>query len=330
MKSMVRVFLLLCLVAAVAACQSMGGAYGTGKFFPRLNLKVGDVFVAHESIRLHTTVPMGNMPGMEVKNEQNIEMDTQIEVTKRLPNNTWRLTYTITRFRNEMSSMGMYQSYDSAVDDNEANPLGVMVGHQFLMTLDEECKIVDFSGLDELFDKIIERVGPIQQAERQALTQKLRETLNEDSIKQNMLPNSGMYPDEPVTIGESWSKDYDLRAIVPMSGVGRYTLSKRENGRAYIDVLIDFTQNPNGQPLNLNGLLLDFDEGVSAGTLILDEENGMVVGSQTITDMTMSMNVPPEQAALGGIPDNLTMRIHMEHNYTLTDADQAETVYPVK
>lgn len=327
MKNMVRVFLLLCLVAALAACQSMGGVYGASKFHPRLNLQVGDVFTAHESVRVTITVPFGNMEGVEVKVQQNTEMDTRIEVVKRLPHNTWRLNYTIERFRNEMSTMGMYQGFDSATDSGDSNPLSAMVGHTFVMTLDEESKIVDFTGLDELFDKVIERLGPIDQMQRQVLMKKLKETMNEESMKQNMLPNSGMYPEEPVAVGESWTKDYDLRAIVPMAGTGRYTLTKRENGHAFIDVLINFTENPNGQPLNFNGQNFEFEQGTSAGSMILDERNGMAVNSHTITDMSMSMDLPADMIPDQGELNKLTMRIHMEHAFTMTDAKKTETVY---
>jgi len=326
MKTMVRVFLLVCLVATLAACQSMGGAFGASQFHPRLNLRVGDAYAAHDSIRMTITVPLGNREGLEINVQQNTEMDTRIEVLERLPRNTWRLSYTIARFRNEMDAMGMHQEFDSAVDTHEGNPLSAMIGHTFVMTLDEESKIIDFTGLDELFDKILERVGPLDHLQRQVLLKSLRESLNEDALKQNMLPNTDLYPGEPVTVGESWTTQYDLRAIVPMSGTGRYTLTKRENDRAFIDVLIDFSDNPNGQPLNFNGMFFAFERGTSTGSLVLDERTGMVVDSHTITDLTMSMDRPPEMPAAAGEPDNLTMRVYMEHNYTMTDADQAETM----
>jgi hypothetical protein len=111
-----------------------------------------------------------------------------------------------------------------------------------------------------------------------------------------------IYPDEPVGIGDSWSRRATISAGFPLLLENTYTLRSRQDGLAVVDVASKMSKNPAGKPMKVGPATLDFDiTGTQEGQMTISEATGWVTKStlkQKFAGTLKMENAPGTEGAL--------------------------------
>ena len=112
----------------------------------------------------------------------------------------------------------------------------------------------------------------------------------------------GIFPDKPVKVGESWTKNTTMN-IQPFSMAieAKYTLKSVADGKANIDVASVIKVNPAGQAdPRMKDVKIDLN-GTQSGTMVVETESGQLLSSNIKQSISGKIN-----AQGMGMPMNVT------------------------
>lgn len=203
-------------------------------------------------------------------------------------------TYDAIRFK--VSTMGANIGYDSknAGDTTNENPastmfrkmFGGMVGKTFKITMTPKGGITKIEGIKEIMQSVMENVNVPAEAKAQMEAQ-MQQSFSDDQVKQNFGFGFDFYPEKPVKIGDSWSKNLD-RSInnMKMNMDMKYTLKDIKEKTVLIDVAgkIKTSGNESDKATGVNM------NGDTKGSMEIDKATGTV--NHCEMEMTIKGTVP--------------------------------------
>ncbi|HPQ68449.1 MAG TPA: DUF6263 family protein [bacterium] len=285
MKNMVRVFLLLCLVAALAACQTMGGAFGTRKYNPRIQLQVGEKYFYHNINKFEINAQLDGLDAEIFGSEMNMCMQTDVsyrlEVLEKLSNHSWRLS-----FKGENVAIGVCPSEDSPSQEPTSAPeleqlLSAMTHSNYSFVFDRDGKVSEVEGFDQTIDKLSTALEnfDIQTArkndqESTAMAGKL--------ILDNYIKDLHFLPDKPMKLGDTWVKQIETElGDKRLIGESSYTMSKWEDEIAHFDIHTTYAL----PPLVVSNEVEVMEKAWQSGSLAVNSETGMLVSLEIKTNL---------------------------------------------
>ncbi len=265
---------ILVIVALLASC---GG--GAKKLDLRLRLEAGKSYgakmVADQTITqtlAGQTQTMSQTIGMAYTyHVQGVESDGTLRV---------KVTYDWVRVGQD-GPMGSF-SYDSAnppaTIPDAALGYAALVGQGFSMQMRPNGEIVDVQGVDEMLSHMLDAMGVPAGSARDELEASLRSQFGSEALKESFEKAALFYPDKPVAIGESWSKDIALETGMPMVLATTWTLKARKDGVAVVETRSDIQRNPEAKPVEMAGLTITYElSGEQSGSMELDEKTGWLL-----------------------------------------------------
>lgn len=158
-------------------------------------------------------------------------------------------------------------------------------------------------GLKETFAKEMADVPPEQAAVLQAMgglsqiesmmDELLDSMLSEEQMKKQMAAMTALYPQEPVKVGSTWSKEIETAMPYPMKTLNTYTVTSR--GEGLMNVKVESTVSPAS-----GGGLFDADmTGTQSGTIQIEEATGWVKASTVEQDLSGKMSMGPMNMDVG-------------------------------
>jgi hypothetical protein len=169
-----------------------------------------------------------------------------------------------------------------------------LLGQGFSMKLTPLGEVADIQGVDALLSHILDVLNVPAGSARDAIQKTLEAQFGEEALAESFEKATAIYPDKPLSVGDSWSKKLALATGMPMIIDNTWTLKSRKDGVAFVDVKSKIAPNPDAKPLEISGMTVSYElSGDQSGSLELDEATGWPLKS------TMKQNLSGQISAAG-------------------------------
>jgi hypothetical protein len=210
------------------------------------------------------------------------------------------ITGTYKNFKMNMKMMGMEIDVDTDKpsppmneEELKANPMGMMnrifsgiVDKSFTMKVDEEGKVLEVSGFNELLQSMADSMG-VSDDMKQKMMASLKDQFNEQSVKDQFAQIFTIFPNKEIKVGDSWEKSFNMGGKMPAKYTTTYTVKSMEGDHVTLDTKGRITSE--GGDMEVKGDQL--------GTVIVDSKTGLMVNgtyTQDIDVKTQGMNLTIE------------------------------------
>jgi len=223
------------------------------------------------------------MMGQEQKIEQNTGIGLKLQVLDVDPQGNMQIQYTYLWTKSkQVSPMGQVD-YDSsrqpAAVPAGAEVFAALLGQSFTAKVTPKGKVLDVNGVEQVRDTVLKKLPP--GADATVMTGPLAAYLDKDSLKQMIETGMAIYPDKPVNVGDSWSKEVSIVMGFKVVIQSKWTLQKEQGGVATIGLAATLRSDPNGPPMDAGGMKVKADmKGTQEGTLQVAEATGLLAASK--------------------------------------------------
>ena len=271
-KSVGSLLLLTVLVASAA--------FHNDKVTLRLHLKEGD------SYRLYNLIDQDInqvVMGQEQAVKQQIGMGYQYDVLS-ADEGVYRVKMTYYRIYFKQSGPMGEILYDSESPPEtlpmQAKGFAGLLGQSLTLTFNERGIVTDVVGVDEMLANIMKQFEEVDPAMKAQMEQGMQRQFGAEAIKSQMETMFAIYPEDPVGVGDTWSKDVTLNTGLPLKIATTYRVETIENGQAKLAVKSNITA-ASDEPMNMGGMEIVLDlSGTQNGTVLMEVPTGMVVNSE--------------------------------------------------
>lgn len=267
--------LVLLGVAACSASTSTTSSKTAEGYDLRLRPDDGSRFVVSRAMDLDMDMTvMGR--SMTMKQKQVITLRYDVQSTS--DRGGMELGYTATRLQGETSipTLGQRMTYDTA--DSTATGMSArlgqrmraLTGHTLTARLAPRGSVQAVTGVEGFLDSLT----TASQNSRQAAM--MRQMLAPDAVRQQLNLSFKIYPDEPVSVGDSWTNQSTVRMGFPVRAHATYSLDSVNAETAVIDAHVDLKPTQEGDPIRMGGAKMDMDlSGTMNGTIHVDVPSGL-------------------------------------------------------
>lgn len=155
-----------------------------------------------------------------------------------------------------------------------ASALAALVGQSYSVTVDPHGNVTQVAGLSKMLNEVLAHLDMPDGVLRAAVERTIRQELSEPNLKQTLRDVFAPFPDGPVAVGQSWTRNASVMLGFPMSRQTTYTLAARENGIATISLAGKAATAPDAV-VDLSGVKMNYDlKGEQTGTLEIVESSG--------------------------------------------------------
>ena len=310
MKSKRRIFGILAIMLAVGVLASYAEA--AGKLQLRLNLKKGKTYGLRTIVDQEISQ---EMQGQEQAMTQKISMGYTFYVEDVDADGVASIKVAYDSITFEQSSAMRTIAYDSSKDaapaDAAASAFAALVGQSFSVKIAPDGSVKGVKGVDELVAHVMGKMDVPDGAMKTTMEKSLKNQFGEQGVKDMMVNITGIYPDGPVSEGDSWNKRFVMSAGMGMILESACTLKKRKNGVAIIDVNTKISPNTETPPMDMGFAKISYDiSGVQKGTVEVDEATGWPIRSKFTQEFSGITKV--EGATSMEIPISVKSLIRLE------------------
>ncbi|CAN5304535.1 hypothetical protein BH09SUM1_BH09SUM1_11170 [soil metagenome] len=261
-----RFFQMLALMAALVAASSPARAQ---KYDLRVKLTPGDKAQMLMVMDQKITQEMG---GQKSPADQHMEMSMSSEVIS-ADAGVYTVKVTYGRIAMSNKAVGGNMNFDSDDDTSSTiNPMaGVLrafVGAELTMQVTDRGKIVEMKGYEKVWEKMFATLDAIPEQYREPLKDAMKEQFGEKSMSEMLNRITGVLPDAPVGVGDSWARKVEVAAGFPMQVETTYTLKGKDGDAFLIESKGTISPLTNGAPTKINGTEVTYAmSGTQTGTL---------------------------------------------------------------
>ena len=210
--------------------------------------------------------------------------------------------------------------YDSAKAPKQVPPparaFAALAGLGFKATLTPEGKVSAVEGLDAMFAEMVRKLELPEGPAKAAVQKALADQFGEEAMKQNVQNLFALYPDTPVSLGQTWQRRVVVTKGFPVVIEGAYTLKGRSGGVATIETKATLSPNEAAGPIDLGTGKMSYDlNGVQNGTAEVDEATGWTRSFTTQQVVSGTLRFKPS----GGAPE-ATSPVTIEEKVTMQAA----------
>ncbi len=298
------------LPGIVASFAFLPGSYGQELVY-RFDPELG---VPFREVTTSTTVTQTRMQGMDLEMTTTVQMEQDV-VFEAGSDDTVVGRYTITSLSAEAGGLpGMDQL---PFDQNDI--LQGIVGAAVTLTFARDGRVVEFGGLEELMDAMLEGID-VPDELRAMMSQFAEANFGEEQMQQMFGKSGFVGAGRPVAVGDTWR---DSVTVFGMELDTAYTLAERTGGQAVIRAAgsISGTDGAGfefpGMP-SLPGIEMRFENlsGSIDGSFEVDDATGLVAAysMDTTMDVDMVMEMPEieELAAESAFAMSVSMQSTVE------------------
>lgn len=293
MKKAILTLAAVCIAAAVCA---------QGEIL-KLDLKPGDVF----NQRLETTSNITQtMQGQLIEISNLIQGELRYAVTG-IEEGNFVMDVCYTKLSMSMSSpanpmMNMSGSSETPDADDMFSPmLAIMTGKTFQMTMKPSGAIAKIEGLEKMYEGFadLETFKSLPPEVYEQIVGQVKKSYG-GSFKRNMEMGTAMFPEEPVSPGDSWDMDFFLDDEISMNMRTNYTLVEKTADR--IVIRAETTVDTGDSAIEMNGMSIKYNLGGTMSSemkldpaslwTVASESRMGIEGSLSVSHPQMSMEVP--------------------------------------
>ncbi|MFN8135687.1 MAG: DUF6263 family protein [Bacteroidales bacterium] len=203
------------------------------------------------------------------------QLDSKIQITG-------MMAYTVTDIQNEMYEMevsyknlGLSMSLPSGTQqwssDNKdesdimSTILGSMIDQPFGIKLTTSGRVIEVKNIEVLFGHLFDKFPQLAQAQQEQLKAQLMKSYGEKAIKGNLEMCLAIFPDTPVTQGDTWKVNTRLESTMDARISTTYTFSDIQKSYYTISGVSDMKTVDSDTYFETNGMSIKY---VMAGSMI--------------------------------------------------------------
>lgn len=262
---------LLILVAAVLA---VAFTFSKEKF--ALNLTKGETY--QQNMVSEMTIKQ-QIQGQTMNIDMTVIADMGYLV-KEVANQTFTMDVTYNKMAMKMNlpTGAMEYSSDKKVEgDLMSTILSNMVNKPFTIKMSQNGKVQEVTNIEKLFESAFSDLPSISEMQKQQIMAQVMQSYGGDAIKGNLEMATALFPETPVSQGDSWDVTTKVESGMTMIVKTTYTLSEVGadyyllNGVSTIETLKDEVKENMGMPMQYNL------SGTMNATLKLNKSTGWVM-----------------------------------------------------
>lgn len=293
MRTVARSLSRLVTLATLIALSAPATAQESGPVQLRLRLESGMTY------RMLTTMEMDVTQSVMGQEQQSYQRNEGVALTEVLSVDE----NGVARVRSTQESVRVVQDgpmgrteYDSTDPESVATqqvlPLTMMLGESLTMDMAPNGAISGVEGMEDLLPRFLEEMelppGPV----RDQMEETFGDQFGADPMAEMMQQAVAGLPDDPVAIGDSWSRSVSIENPVPLDMEMTWTLRDRRDGVAYLDMKSVRVSKGSKQ---MGPMIMVYDtSGETNGTVEIDEATGLTLRMSWEGESTgtVTMNSP--------------------------------------
>jgi hypothetical protein len=274
-KNYYSLFIIALTLLVLGGCQQASKE----KITLALNLEEGKVYTLTVDMDQDISQePMGNKIDMK----QKMKMGFSFAVKKVDTNGNAVIDVTFDSIYFSQDGPLGHIVYDSEDEYGEvplpAKGFAALVGEGFTMELTPAGFIEDVQGVDLMLEHIMERIDLPFGGQLEQVKEQMKRSFGDEAMLSQMENMMSIFPEEPVGIGDTWSRRFVMSGMMPMAMNNKWKLKDRRNGRAIIEVKSDIEPNEAATALETAVGKMKYSlSGSQQGTLELDEATGWTI-----------------------------------------------------
>ena len=222
------------------------------------------------------------MMGQEQKMEQGIGTGLKLQVLDVDTQGNMRIQYTYLWSRLKQINPMIQIDYDSSRQSPVpagAEAFAGLVGQSYIVKITPKGKVLDVNGVEQLREAVLKKLPA--GADTSLAMNPVAMYIDKQGVKQMVETNMAIYPEKPVSPGDSWSKHLTMAVGFTLIIDSKWTLQKEEAGVATIGVTASVRTDPNAPPMEANGMKMKAQmSGTQEGTIRIAEATGLTASSQ--------------------------------------------------
>lgn len=247
----------------------------------KFNLKEGESFVYEMK-----TSMKGNVQGQKIESEMNfvygIEVISDVGGLK-----TIKATYEAIAAKISTGPLNLDLNTDKPQKDSlvdfQKNATGAiesmfysMKGKDFQLKIDKKGEIFEVLGFQELQNEIVNSLAE-DSTSRQLVTQMFNSQFNEERTRKSFSQAFSIYPDRPVKVGESWTRNISIGGVVSAEAKTIYKVKEIASPNVTLEVITDINTPQ--------------FKGLQNGTIYVNSNDGLITRYDLEQKLTSPMNM---------------------------------------
>jgi hypothetical protein len=284
-------YLLICLsLLFIIAEKSFGG----DKVTLKLNLKKGDVF--HYNMTTVQNISQ-SIKKQDINIKQTMTFDYLMDVKNIDAEGSYVIDATYDKIKISLNSMGSDESYDSEDTTVTLSKTGkiysCLKGATLGIVLTSSGKVTKVTGINKLIDKMIATMGIKDESMEKTMRTSLQSMVGEETMKQSFGNGFDIYPDGPVSVGSTWTKEMNMKIISSVTIKNEYKVTDIKDNLVNIDVKSTISTDPGAKGIEMMSMTMNYKlKGSQKGNSEMEIGSGMVTKSTITQDIsgTVSMS----------------------------------------
>ncbi len=139
-------------------------------------------------------------------------------------------------------------------------------------------RVVKLSGLDKLWEDMINNAEEIPEAQKQQMQKQIKNMYGEKSMRGSMESAMAIYPEKPVKKGAQWTVNTKIETGMVATSIATYTYIGKEGDLARIEGLAKIITEDTQEFSEVNGMEMRFDlEGQATSSFLINRKSGWVM-----------------------------------------------------
>ena len=214
----------------------------------------------------------------------------EYHVTELLSDGRIKWEMSMTRFIIESDDMqGNVKAFDTQDPDRDTSDKQVqlydkMVGVPMYMTSKQDGQILEFSGANALFDKIMQAFK--DKPEMASMANSIKKTFGDSAMLESVRNMWGYLPAKPVRVGDKWRTIREQSGIMSQTTESVYKLKSRDAHTATIATKSTSKPTPGkSSGWDMGGIKIEYDlSGGGSGSTIVTQPDGILMsGKHSVT-----------------------------------------------
>ena len=223
-----------------------------------------------------------SLMGQEQKMEMAMGTGLKLQVLDVDAQGNMRIQYTYLwsklRQVNPMGQVDYDSSRQSPVPAG-AEGFAALVGQSYTVKLTPKGKVLDVNGVEQLRETVLKRLPA--GADTSMGMNPVAMYIDKTTVKQMTEANMNIYPDKPVSPGESWTREMTVAIGFAMIIQSKWTLQKEEAGVATMSLAATVRTDPSAPPMDAGGMKVKANmKGTQEGTIQVVEATGLITTSK--------------------------------------------------
>jgi len=193
------------------------------------------------------------------------------------------------------------------------------------MRLSPKGEVLDVGGVEELAKVVREKAPGVDLS---SPGNPLASLLDAQALKEMTENSLAVYPDKPVEPGDSWTRARVVRQGMAMIAENKWTLQKLEGGVATIQATSSLKADPNGPPLETQGMAMKLDlSGTQESTIQIQQTTGLATANRGLQELKGQVRIG---ASPQGPFDMMAIPMAIQTKFTMEMSDRMWEKEPAK